>query len=135
MLIKQLQPIARRLWSGIKTALVKSLPIIAAVAEMWYLNSRSEYLDRPGIYLLFGNRGSRYVGSATRAVRRRWREHASRLRRNTHHNTPMQVAWDSGERFTGLLLEPLPAGCPLSFVKQRERHWIAMYGDALVNIE
>jgi hypothetical protein len=64
MLIKHLQPIARRLWSGIKTVLVKSLPIIAAGAGFWYQNTHPRYLDGPGIYLLAGNRGSRYVGSS-----------------------------------------------------------------------
>lgn len=69
------------------------------------------------------------------SVRRRWREHASGLRRNVHHNTPMQEAYNRGERFTGLLLERLPAGCPLRLVEERERHWIAVYGDSELNIQ
>lgn len=112
----------------------KCRPIITAVAGALYTQYYLPYCDQPGIYLLSGDRGSRYVGSATRSVRRRWYEHVSTLRRSVHHNTPMQEAWDSGEGFTGLLLEPLPVDCPLWLVEERERHWIAVYGDSVLNI-
>ena len=134
MLIKQLHPIVQRLWHGIKLVLVKSLSIVAAVADALYTHYCLSQFDPPGIYLLAGHRGSIYVGSATWSVRRRWREHWSALRRNAHHNTPMQDAWNSGERFVGLLLEPLLIECPLRLVEERERHWIAVYGDEVLNI-
>jgi hypothetical protein len=46
----------------------------------------------------------------------------------------MQEAYNSGEGFAGILLEPLPVGCPLWLVEELERHWIAVYGDAVLNI-
>jgi hypothetical protein len=112
----------------------KCRPIVVALASGFYTEIYLPMCERPGIYLLTGTRGSRYVGSSVVSMRRRWREHESALRRNVHHNTPFQDAYNSGEGFVGVLLEPLPADCPMWFVEERERFWIAAYGDSVLNI-
>jgi hypothetical protein len=91
-------------------------------------------LNVPGICLAVGNRGTRYVGQTRTTVMKRWRKHVSDLRRNTHHNTPLQYAVNSGEGFCILLLEHIPSDRPSWFFDQRERHWMRWAGEAAVNI-
>jgi hypothetical protein len=65
---------------------------------------------------------------------RRWRKHVSDLRRNAHHNTPLQNAVDSGEYFVIILLEYVPRDSSPWFFDERERHWMEWAGEAAVNV-
>ena len=91
-------------------------------------------LNVPGIYLAVGDRGTRYVGQTRTTVMKRWRKHVSDLRRNAHHNTPLQNAVNSGEGFFIIPLEYIPRDSPSWFFDQRERHWMKWAGEAAVNV-
>jgi hypothetical protein len=49
----------------------KCRPVVAALFKAFYTEIYLPYCDRPGIYLLTGSGGSRYVGSATKSMRGR----------------------------------------------------------------
>jgi Uri superfamily endonuclease len=104
--------------------------IIARVAYDVYFKPS----NAPGIYGLFGNRGTIYIGSSMTSVHQRLQKHASELRRNTHHNTPLQNAVNSGEQFSSIMLEHLPCNASARFVEQREQYWIECVGSRAVNI-
>jgi hypothetical protein len=91
-------------------------------------------LNVPGIYLAVGDRGTRYVGQTRATVMKRWRKHISDLRRNAHHNTPLQNAVNRGEGFFVTLLEYVPRDSPPWFFDARERHWMKWAGEAAVNV-
>jgi GIY-YIG catalytic domain len=91
-------------------------------------------IDAPGVYVLWGDRGTRYVGSSLTSIRRRYYKHLSDLRRNTHHNTPLQEVWDSGERFSCILAEYLSYNCSLPFIVMREKYVIETYYNVATNI-
>jgi hypothetical protein len=64
----------------------------------------------------------------------RWRKHISDLRRNAHHNTPLQSAVNSGECFVVLPLEYLPRDSAQGLFDRCERHWMKWAGVAAVNV-
>ncbi len=84
--------------------------------------------------LAIGNRGTRYVGQTRATILQRWRKHISDLRRNVHHNTPLQEVYNRGERFVIIPLEAVPRDSPPWFFDQREQYWIDWAGVAAVNV-
>ncbi len=85
-------------------------------------------------YLAIGNQGTRYVGQTRTTILRRWREHIGSLRRNVHHNTPLQEAYNQGERFVIIPLEAITRDSPRQFFDQREQYWINWAGATAVNL-
>lgn len=76
-----------------------------------------------GIYSIANSvNGKRYIGSSTN-IRRRWCEHASRLKRGCHENEKLQRAWlKYGEAaFSFVTLEIVEAKADQLI---REQHWI-----------
>jgi group I intron endonuclease len=50
---------------------------------------------KPGVYILLNTKNEKvYVGSASKSIWKRFREHRSALRRGLHCNTYLQRAWD-----------------------------------------
>ncbi|HEU5103479.1 MAG TPA: GIY-YIG nuclease family protein [Roseiflexaceae bacterium] len=86
------------------------------------------------MYLAVGNRGTRYVGQTRTTMMKRWRKHISDLRRNAHHNTPLQNAVNSGEGFFIIPLEYIPRDSGQGLFDERERHWMKWAGSAIVNV-
>ena|SRR6266540_2932076 len=80
-------------------------------------------LSRPGIYGLYGDRGTRYVGSSS-SLLRRYTQHQRSLQRNQHKNTILQAAYNGGEQFTLIPIEQFAENTPLWFIAERERYWI-----------
>lgn len=65
-------------------------------------------LDRSGVYCITHlESGKRYVGSAAKTIRGRWRNHLSLLNRQKHHSIHLQRAWDKfgADAFEWLILE------------------------------
>lgn len=91
-------------------------------------------LNQSGIYLAIGSRGTRYVGQTRTTIMQRWRTHISALRRNTHHNTPLQEVYNHGERFVIIPLEFVSRNSPPTLLDQREQYWIDRAGLAVVNV-
>lgn len=81
----------------------------------------SPVLDQQvGIYGIVG--ASRiYIGSSTN-LRKRYVNHVSQLRRNVHHNSHLQNAWNKyGEdAFEFVVLEE----CAIEQLIEREQHWL-----------
>jgi len=110
---------------------------VAAVAGRilrGFCNAYVASLNQPGIYVAIGNQGTRYVGQTRTTILRRWREHIGGLRRNVHHNTPLQEVYNQGERFFVIALEAVSRDSPPWFFDQREQHWINWAGIAAVNV-
>ncbi len=78
---------------------------------------------KTGVYGL-RNRFNRkiYVGSATRCLIGRWKEHRNALIAQTHFNRHLQAAWNSygGDAFEFVILER----CSVETCLDREQHWI-----------
>lgn len=79
--------------------------------------------------------GKSYVGSAV-VLSRRWKYHKNRLRRNEHHSSYFQNAWNLyGEKaFEWVILENLDEQCKsltkeetLSVIEARENYWVEHY--------
>jgi hypothetical protein len=111
----------------------KAKPVLGGLFKVYYFGFYLPQIDVPGIYVFYGD-SYVYVGSSVSSVKRRLGKHLSDLRRDTHHNTPLQERWDQGEGFICVMVEALPEDCPLSLVEQRENFWIALYGVRAVNI-
>lgn len=125
-MVKRLRDMLGAFWQ-------KAKPVLGELFKLYYFKAYLPQIDKPGIYVFMGD-SYVYVGSSVTSVKRRLQKHLSDLRRNTHHNTPLQERWDSGEGFICVMIEALPEGCPLSLVEQRENFWIALYGERAVNI-
>jgi group I intron endonuclease len=79
--------------------------------------------------------GKSYVGSAV-VLSRRWKYHKNRLRRNEHHSSYFQNAWNlyGEEAFEWVVLENLDEQCKslskeetLAVIEQRENYWVEHY--------
>ena len=79
--------------------------------------------------------GKSYVGSAV-VLTRRWKYHKNRLRRNEHHSSYFQNAWNlhGEDAFEWVVLENLDARCQnmtkdetLSVIEERENYWVEHY--------
>lgn len=79
--------------------------------------------------------GRSYVGSAV-LLSRRWKYHKNRLRRNQHHSSYFQNAWNlyGEEAFEWVVLENLDEKCKdlseqqtLSVIAERENFWVEHY--------
>lgn len=77
----------------------------------------------PGVYAIINTvNGKRYVGSSTRSIRNRWRQHRLTLKANCHDNGYLQRAWNKyGEQvFDWQVLE----NCEPEQCLAREQFWI-----------
>lgn len=77
----------------------------------------------PGVYAIINTvNGKRYVGSSTRSIRNRWRQHRITLKANCHDNGYLQRAWNKyGEQaFDWQVLE----NCEPEQCLSREQFWI-----------
>jgi group I intron endonuclease len=81
--------------------------------------------------------GKCYVGSAV-VLSRRWKYHKNRLRRNQHHSSYFQNAWNlhGEDAFEWVVLENLDDKCEnlneedmLSLIAERENYWVEHYRD------
>jgi len=79
--------------------------------------------------------GKCYVGSAV-VLSRRWKYHKNRLRRNQHHSSYFQNAWNhhGEDAFEWVVLENLDDKCEhlsesdtLSLIAERENYWVEHY--------
>lgn len=79
--------------------------------------------------------GKSYVGSAA-VLSRRWKYHKNRLRRNEHHSSYFQNAWNlyGEDAFEWVVLENLDEQCKsltkeetLSVIEERENFWVENY--------
>ncbi|NBQ69530.1 MAG: hypothetical protein EBU46_12175, partial [Nitrosomonadaceae bacterium] len=77
--------------------------------------------------------GKSYIGSAV-ILSRRWKYHKNRLRRNQHHSTHFQNAWNlyGEDAFEWVVLENLEERCKdlsekdtLALIAERENYWVA----------
>ena len=51
-------------------------------------------LDKTGVYQILNTvNGKRYIGSAAKSFRQRWKLHLNKLRRGMHPNKHLQSAW------------------------------------------
>lgn len=87
---------------------------------------------QPGVYRITNRKNGRYyIGTTTRPMVDRWREHRDDLSRGKHHNTKLQQDWHyyraSAFRFS--VIEVVP---DISQVFAREHHWqVTEYNAAL----
>lgn len=83
----------------------------------------STWPESTGVYAIVNNKSKKvYVGSASRSFCYRWKIHRTALRRGTHKNSHLQLAWNKyGERnFVFTVLE----GCPPDLCVDREQYWL-----------
>ena|SRR6266542_3841835 len=91
-------------------------------------------IDLPGIYVVSGDRGTKYIGSSRTSVLKRWRKHLSDLRRNAHHNTPLQESYNNGEEFKVYMHEYHAHDVPLSHLDRREEYCLNGFAHVAVNV-
>lgn len=77
-----------------------------------------------GIYKIQGSTNRFYIGSA-KDFDVRWDGHIFFLREGTHHNRPLQSAWNRGDELTFTICE----FCDESILLEREQWWIDQFWD------
>lgn len=90
-------------------------------------------LKRSGIYVINNRVGfHKYVGQAF-DIAKRWHDHKTQLRNNTHHNIHLQNAWNKyGERnFSFEVLE----FCRTVDLDDKEQYWIEKLNLSTTSLE
>jgi hypothetical protein len=78
-----------------------------------------------GIYIIKNLRNGKFYLGQTQNIRKRWNDHKSNLRKNTHSNIHLQRAWniDGEKNFKFLVLEY----CPVEQLDEREQVHLDAY--------
>ena len=82
--------------------------------------------NKTGVYIIRNRINKKvYVGSATRSLAGRWKEHRLALIGRRHFNKHLQAAWNlyGGSAFEFLVTEY----CSIQKCLEREQHWIDWY--------